>query len=126
MPVTYEVKNDGTFVCTKAYGEVTEQDLLEYQAALLADPRVKPGCYELFDATGAQAVGVSEATIEKMAAVDKEHAEKLEGGKCAVVVRSGFELAKRFESLRDRPHNVMVFFNLNVARAWLGEAAAGM
>ena len=125
MPVTYEVKNDGTFVYTKAYGEVTEQDLLEYQVTLLADPRVRPGCYELFDATSARAVGVSEATIEKMATVDKEHVEKLEGGKCAVVVRNGFELAKRFESLRDRPHNVMVFFNLDVARAWLGEAAAG-
>jgi len=124
MPVTYEVKNDGTFVHTKAHGEVTEEDLLSYQAAVLADPRIKPGYYELFDATTAEAAGVSEATLEKMSEVDKEHAEKLEGGKCAVVVRSGFELAKRFESFRDRPHNVMVFFNLDVARAWLGEAAA--
>jgi len=125
MPVTYEVKNDGTFVYTKAHGEVSEQDLLEYQAAVLADPRIEPGYYELFDATSARAVGVSEATLEKMQQMDKLHAEKLEGGKCAVIVRSGFELAKRFESFRDRPHNVMVFFNLDVARAWLGERATG-
>lgn len=124
MPVTYEVRNDGTFVYTKAHGKVTEKDLLEYQAAVLADPRIEPGYCELFDATTGQAVGVSETTLEKMSEVDKAHAEKLEGGKCAVVVRSGFELAKRFESFRDRPHNVMVFFNLDVARAWLGEAAA--
>ena len=123
MPVTYEVKNEGTFIHTKAHGEVTEQDLLEYQATVLADPRVKSGYYELLDATTAQAADVSETTLEKMAAVDKEHAERLEGGKCAVVVRSGFELAKHFESLKDHPHNVMVFFNLDVARAWLGERA---
>jgi len=121
MPVTYEVKNDGTFVHTKAHGEVTEEDLLEYQAATFADPRIKPGCYELFDATKAQGVGLSEAVIENMFEVDKNHTEKLQGGKCAVVVRSGFDLAKRFESFHDRPHNVMVFFNLDVARAWLGE-----
>ncbi|MBN2131333.1 MAG: hypothetical protein JW741_17665 [Sedimentisphaerales bacterium] len=124
MPVTYEVRNGGTFVHTKAHGEVTEHDLLEYQAAVLADPRIEPGYYELFDATTAQAVGVSEATLETMSEMDKKHVEKLAGGKCALVVRSGFELAKRFESLRDRPHAVMVFFNLDVARAWLGEAAA--
>ena len=125
LPVTYEVRKDGTFVYAKAHGEVSGPDLLEYQAAVLADPRIKPAYGELFDATTARAVGVSEATLERMLAVDKDHAEKLEGGKCAVVVRGGFELAKRFESFPDRPHSVMVFFNLNVARAWLGDAAAG-
>ena len=63
MPVTYEVKKDGAFVYAKAYGEVTEQDLLEYQAAVLADPRVKSGYYELLDATTGYAADVSEATL---------------------------------------------------------------
>ena len=124
MPVTYEVRNGGTFVYTKAYGEIGEEDLLEYQVALLGDPRTKPGFCELFDASTAQAAGVSEATLKKMAEVDQEHAEKLEGGKCAVVIRHGFELAKLFESFQARPYNVMVFFNLDVARTWLGEPGA--
>jgi len=63
MPLTYEVKNDGMFVHTRAYGEITEQDLLEYQAAVLADPRVKSGYYELLDATTGYAADVSEATL---------------------------------------------------------------
>lgn len=122
MPICYEVSDGGHFIDTKATGAITEEDLLRYQAALLADPRVKPGAYELFDATLADGSELSEEVIPKIVEVDKAHVERLRGGKCAVVVRSAFELADKLEMVHAGPQELMVFFNLDVARTWLGRS----
>ena len=121
MPISYEVSDGGHFVDTKATGAITEEDLLRHQAALLADPRVKPGAYELFDATLADGSDLSEEVIPKIVDVDRAHAERLRGGKCAIVVRTGLELADRLQRAHRGPHAVIVFFNLDVARVWLGK-----
>lgn len=120
MPIVYEVEDGGGFVYTTASGDVTGEELLNYQRALLSDPRVKSGLDELFDATLAHETNLSEAVIKEMIAVDKAHAEKLRRGRCAIVVRRGYELAERFVSLHAGPHNVMVFYSLDVAKVWLG------
>jgi hypothetical protein len=125
MPITYEVRDDGRFVHTKAVGEVTEEDLVNYRAAMLSDVRVTLGFDELFDGTAANWAGLSEAVIERMMEVDRRHTEKLKGGKCAIVIRTGFDLAERFERSHSGPHHVMLFFNLDVAQTWLGERAEG-
>ncbi|MHC4518079.1 MAG: hypothetical protein ACYTAS_05790 [Planctomycetota bacterium] len=120
MPISSEVNNSRDLVHSVATGRVNEADLLDYQVALLADPRVKPGFDELFDATRAHESGLSEAVLEGMVEADLEHTEKLRGGKCAIVVRSGFAWAERFVQSHQGPHDVMVFFNLEVAQAWIG------
>jgi hypothetical protein len=120
MPISYEVKNSGNFVHSVATGPVSDADLLDYQTTLLADPRVKPGFHELFDATAAHDAGLSEAVLEKMVETDLGHAEKLRGGKCVVVVRDGFKWAERFTQLHKGPNRIMVFVNMEVARAWVG------
>lgn len=123
MPITYTVRGDGHFVHTKATGPVTERELLDYQKTLLGDTRIRPGCYELFDATGAHGEGLSDAVLGKIVEVDRQHPGRLKGGKCAIVVRTDFELVERFAQRHDGPHEIMVFFNLDVARAWLGDKA---
>jgi hypothetical protein len=120
MPIAYEVRNGGIFVYTTASGEVTDQDLLGYQEALLSDPRVKSGFDELFDARMAEGTGLSTEVVEKIIEVDRTHTDKLQRGKCAVVVRSDFELARHFEERHGGPQQIMVFHNLNVALVWLG------
>ena len=120
MPITYTVEDSGTFVYTIVSGAVTEEDLLSYQTALLSDPRVESGFSELFDATTARGSNLSEAVIEKMAEVDKSHAEKLRRGRCALVVWDAFELADRFANLHGGPHRIMLFYSLDVAKVWLG------
>ncbi len=122
MPICYEVSDGGHFVDTKAIGAITEEDLLGYQAALLADPRVKPGAYELFDATMADGSDLSDEVISRIVEVDRAHTERLRGGKCAVVVRTAFELVDKLETEHTGPHKLMVFFNLDVARTWLGKS----
>ena len=121
MPISYEVSDGGRFIDTKATGAITEEELLRYQAALLADPRIKPGAYELFDATLADGSELSEEVIPKIVEADRTHAERLRGGKCAVVVRSAFELADKLEMAHAGPQELMVFFNVDVARTWLGK-----
>ena len=120
MPITYEVRDGGAFVYIRARGEVTEVDLLAYQEAMLSDPRIPPGFDSLFDATMAQGIDLSKATIEKMTAVDKAHADKLSRGKAALVVRSDVELAEYFEALYKGPRTVVLFHNVDVALVWLG------
>jgi len=120
MAITYEVRDGGTFVYTAASGEVTDEDLLTCQAAVLSDPQVRSGFDELFDARMAQGTGLSKAAIERMIEVDRAHTEKLQRGKCAIVVRSGFEFAKHFEEHHGGPHEIMLFHNLQVALVWLG------
>ena len=120
MPITYDVEEGGILVCTTVSGDVTDEDLLAYQAAVLSDPQVKPGFDELFDATMARGSNLSEAVIEKMIDVDKTHAQKLRRSRQALVVWDGFELADRFASLHAGPHKVMLFYSLDVAKVWLG------
>jgi hypothetical protein len=120
MPITYEIEDGGRFVHTRATGAITDQNLLTYQAALLSDTRIQPGFYELFDGTMAHGVEISEAVLAELGAMDKAAADKLIGGKCAIVVRRDFELAERFQRLYAGPHEVTVFYNLDVARTWLG------
>ncbi len=120
MPITYEVRDGGAFVYTRATGEVAEADLLAHQEAMLSDPRVQPGFDSLFDATMAQGIDLSKATIERMTEVDKANAEKLGRGKGALVVRSDVELAEYFEILYKGPRALVLFHNLDVALIWLG------
>ena len=120
MPIRYEVRNDGKLVHSVAAGPVGEADLLDYQTALLSDPRIKPGFNELFDATLAREAGLTEAVLTTMIEADLSHADKLRGGKCAIVIWDGFEWAERFVHAHKGPNEVMVFINMDVARTWIG------
>jgi hypothetical protein len=120
MSISYRIANGGRLVYTRASGPVTEEELLSYQVKLLKDPKVRPGFFELFDGTAAHGVDLADGLIEKLVAVDEAHADKLVRGKCAIVIRSDFELAEEFERLHHGPNEVLLFFNLDVASVWLG------
>lgn len=122
MAITYEVSEDGSFVHTKVSGEVTEQDLECHDTALASDRRVRPEFRELFDATAGTAVGLTEATFSKLAEIGKAHLDKFQGARCAIVVQRSreFELAKLFEEAYDGPTTIIIFYNLDVAKTWLG------
>ncbi len=120
MPITYEVDEDQNFAYVTVSGKVTEDDLIEHASRFLTDPRVKPGFRELFDARAATPEDLTASLVEVLLQLDHEHHEKTVGSRTALVVPLGpeAELADAFEN--EAEGNVIVFFNVDVAKTWLG------
>ena len=49
MPIKYEIHDDGRFIHAKAYGIVTDADLIEYETAHISVERIKPPVDELLE-----------------------------------------------------------------------------
>ena len=122
MAITYEVSEDGSFVHTKMIGEYTEEEVVCHRMAIVSDSRIKPGFRQLTDLTGGVASGITEESLARLAEIANAHPEKFRGARYAIVVqRSGeFELAKVFERVYADPASVIIFYNLDVAKTWLG------
>lgn len=122
MAITYEVSEDGRFVHTKMTGEYTDEDLARHERALASDPRIKPGFAQLAEMAGTVAPGSAEKLGATIAEIGKTHADKFRGARYAVVVQRArdFDVAKLFETIYDGPANVIVFYNLDIAKTWLG------
>lgn len=129
MGITYEVSSDGTLVYTKVTGQFSEEDVLRHEAALASDPRIKPGFGQLADVTNEGSLapsgvepGAIKALAARLAEIANSHLDKFRGARYAVVIQGPrrFEMAKLFESVYEGPANVIVFYNLDVAKTWLG------
>ncbi|HUT94037.1 MAG TPA: hypothetical protein VMY37_31530 [Thermoguttaceae bacterium] len=122
MAITYEVSEDGSFVHTKVIGEYTEEDLVCHRMALVSDSRIKPGFGQLTDLTGGVASGITEESLARIAKIAEAHPDKFQGARYAIVAQKSkdFELAKLFERIYGGPANVIVFYNLDIAKTWLG------
>ena len=122
MAITYEVSEDGSFVHTKMIGEYTEEDLTGLRMAIISDPRVRPGFRQLVDVTKGVASGITRESLAKLAKIAEAHPDKFRGARYAIVVQRSrdFEMAKVFEKAYGGPANVIVFYNLDVAKTWLG------
>ena len=122
MPIAYAVHEEGSLVHAKATGKVTEEDVVCYKRAIATDPRIKPGFRELFDAISAVDIGVTEDTVAKVSEIDNAHPDTFRGTRAAIVVQGarGFDLAKLYDKIYDGPGTVIVFYNLDIAKTWLG------
>lgn len=120
MPVSYRIDVAQAFILSEAVGVVTDQDLLDHQQQLRADPACKPWFRELFDFTGATANEVTGRCIRQLAIAPFLG----KGSKRALVVPndSGFGLARMFQTLREDHEGeaIEIFRDLATARAWLG------
>ena len=122
MGITYEVSEDGGCVHTKIIGEYTEEEMVRHRMAILSDSRIKPGFRQLTDVTEGVASGVTEESFARLAKIAEAHPDKFRGACYAIVVQRSreFELAKVFESVYADPATVIIFYNLHVAKTWLG------
>jgi hypothetical protein len=120
MPIRFEVDEEANHVFLTASGEVSDAELLQVETEFINDLRVRRGFRALFDATGARSVKIADRTLDFLVDLESRHSEKMLGSKLAVVVHdsAGWSTAKYFEARAQR--SVVVFFNLDIAKAWLG------
>ena len=122
MAITYEVSEDGRFVHTEATGEYTEEELVRHRMAIVSDSRIQPGFKQLLDLTKGVASGLTQESLARIAKIAEAHPDKFRGARYAIVAQKSrdFELAKLFERIYRGPTSVIVFYNLDVAKTWLG------
>ncbi len=129
MGITYEVSGDGSLVHTRVTGDLTEEDVLRHETALASDARIRPGFGQLAEVTGegrwtmgGVEPGATKALAARLAEIAKAHPDRFQGARYAIVIQGAraFESAKLFETIYDGAANVIVFYNLDIAKTWLG------
>jgi hypothetical protein len=129
MPIRYEVDPAHRVVVATADEVVTQADLLDYLASVLAHPDVRPGFCELADLRGVTRIEISDSAIsDGVPSAIKEVEREVQETRTAVVVadHNAAEVLRVYELLRTAvPSTVRLFSDMDEAREWLGLAREG-
>jgi hypothetical protein len=122
MPVSYQIDEALGLVLTTATGVLTDTDILQHKARVVADPRWKPGMRELADARSIDRFEVTTAGVRQMTALDEHNAAALESYALAIVVGhdAAYGMARMYQMLTEHtiPH-VRVFRDMDEAKRWI-------
>lgn len=123
----YIIDQGRSIVLTRAWGEVTDGDLLAHVRSLAADARFKPHFNQLVDFRDAKDVDVSLAGIIKLAELNPFRS----GARRAVVIHDDvlFGMARMYRILREPAvEEFELFRSMDLALDWLGivQARAGI
>ncbi len=122
MPAEYHIVESANAVFSRAWGTLSDSDLLEHQQALTTDPAFTPGLHQLFDFTEVAELTVTTGGIRLLASRNRFGA----GAKRAFIVDPGamavFGMLRMFQILNDEhPDELRVQFDhIRKARSWLG------
>ncbi len=122
MPMSYRIDEEQGVVFTTADGKVTEQHLMAHKAALLQDPKFRPGMKELSDMRAVEALEVSPEGIASAVRFDADHASDLSEHKLGLLVPTDFVfmVARMYEAgTEGNTGGVEVFRSEEEARRWL-------
>lgn len=118
----FDVSPEDVFV--RLSGESNVADMEAYLAALVGDPRWRPGMSVLIDTTGLDTSRLTNGDISRIATLFSNYREQLGGGKRAQVAArpSGFGVTRMIASLADArgvDFASRVFRSHEEARLWL-------
>jgi hypothetical protein len=118
MTITYRV--DGNLVLIEAAGELSNQEVLDFQTKFIADHRIHAGFRALFDASTVRSTNIDDTTIDLLLEMERSDPDKFRGSRTAVVFIEpcGWTRAKEFERRASR--NIITFLSREVAKTWLG------
>ncbi len=125
MPISYRIDRKRRLVLTTAIGTLTDEELVSHKRALIADPEFGPGMRELSDVRAIEGLTVTPDGVRKMAALDREHTERLGDYWLAIVAPADatFGTARMYQMLTESNlEHIGVFRGLEEARVWLGVA----
>ena len=118
MSAQYRIDSERRVIFSSATGVLTDEDLHEHQAQLLADPFFDPGFDQLWDFTRVSAVEVSPEALRHLA-----HSRSYKASARRAVVAPDdlrFGMGRMFQLLHDEaPEELRVFRSLDEARRWL-------
>lgn len=122
MPAEFVIDEQLGVVFSRAWGILTNIDLLEHQRRLGQDPQFKPGLSQIFDFREVADVEVTAAGIQILA----DRTIFGNGARRAFIVQPGamamFGVMRMFQTLiSDHPDELRVQFDhINKARQWIG------
>ena len=119
MSAEYRINADLRVIFSTASGVLTDADLLEHQAKLLADSCFDRSFNQLWDLTEVSQVEVSSQALRTLA-----RSRSFEASARRAVVAGDdlvFGMGRMFQMLHDEaPEEMQVFRSLDEARQWLG------
>jgi hypothetical protein len=122
MSVSYRIDHASGVVFTTGAGVVTDRDILEHKARLLAEPGWRPGMRELADVRSIDRLEVTSDGVRLFASHDDINRTALESFRLAIVTASDatFGMGRMYQMMTERnvPH-VRVFRDFEAARTWL-------
>lgn len=121
MPMAYTIDHGRKRVLTRAWGVLSDADVLRHKATLDADPAFEPGMCELSDVRDIERLAVTAAGVRDMIKRDREKLSKPEH-RLALVVASEvvYGMARMYALMRGENEYVRVFRTVPEAEAWLG------
>ncbi len=129
MPITYQWDASARILRTWISGRVTDVDLTEHLACIVADPTIGAPLREIVDMTGAERVDFSSDLLQQLAIAASHHGPRFGGMRTAIVAPTDttFGISRMYELLADAassPIAVSVFRSRDAAEVWLQERGA--
>jgi len=121
MPIQYVLLDHGNFVYARAYDNLTAEDLVHHESALLRDPGLAPGYRQLLDCRWAGDDQVDESALAPMAEVHCANLTMVKGARYAVVAHSlaWFQIGAQYRC-EDYGMTMIIFNDPSTACIWLG------
>ena len=122
MPLRYTIDPERELILTTGEGVLTDKDVLDLKARILADPLYRNELRELSDVRGVTELHVTPQGIAAFTGFDREHADKTQGRRLALVASKDlvFGMARMYEGLSPEESPVGVFRSMDEAKEWLG------
>ena len=122
MPADYHIDPARSLVVSRAWGTLTDEDMIGHAKALASDPRFRRDMRHLFSFDDVRDPRLSSDAVRTVARLNPFGP----GARRAVVVRSdaAFGVARMYELSRSpAPDDLQVFRELEAALEWLGLTA---
>ena len=124
MPATYVIDQDAGMVLSRAWGTLTDAEMVANRDAMLADPGFRADLSQLWDFTLVQHLDVTGAGVRALAMSTSPFSA---ASRRAIIVRddAGFGMARMFLLMRDSDSggSFQVFRDRESALAWLSASA---
>jgi hypothetical protein len=119
MPASYHIDRKVGVVFTTLTDYVTDEDLLDHQRRLLADPDFRPMMHQCIDARGVTGGTVTGGGIRTLAKANIY----ADGSRRAIIVsgKMAYGFARMFQILRSKgPEKIQICRRVEDAHRWLG------